>query len=151
MASETSADQVRAAVVERRAEAGVGPEVGRIAALELAPQAPLVGVRVVECDALEPALLVDEVDRAPVGEGGDEQPGDVLEGLRVVERGGQQLAGFGEELLAPLGVLGTGDVLDDIDRELGLVVEQGRLGQSQYCRPGKPSQHFAHDSGNSGT
>ena len=56
---------------------------------------------------------------------------DTLERLLVVERGREQLAGVGEEALAKLGVLGVGDVLDDVDRQplAGRLARERRLGE----------------------
>ena len=87
----------------------------------------LLRVGVVQRHRHDAAAPVEQVDRAPVGELRDGQPRDVAQGLLVVERRGEQVARLGEEALAALGVLGLGDVLDDVHGEPLLVVEQGRL------------------------
>ena len=98
---------------------------------ELVRHRDLGGVDVGDRDVHDPAVVVGHVDAAPVGEPRDDQARDALERRLVVERGGEQLARLGEEALAQLGVLGVGDVLDDVDRQAaaGRVLGQGRLGQ----------------------
>ena len=62
--------------------------------------------------------LLGDLDRAPVGEGRDHEVGHGLDGLLVVERRGEQLAGPGEELLALLGRDPLGDVGHRLDDEV---------------------------------
>ncbi len=54
-------------------------------------------------DLIEPAGVVDAIDQAEVGQPGHHQPGQVFEGLAVVERAGENVAGLGEEGHAFLG------------------------------------------------
>ena len=80
-----------------------------------------------------------QVDRAPVGQPRHGELRDPLERLLVVEAGGQHLAGLGEEALAQLGLLGLGDVLDDVHREgAALVLEQRGLRQQPVALAGGP-------------
>ena len=59
-----------------------------------------------EGDVRDPAVLVRQVDGAPVGEPRDGELGHALERLAVIEARGEQLAGLGEEALAQLGLFG---------------------------------------------
>jgi hypothetical protein len=71
-------------------------------------------------------------DRAPVRELGNQQLGDSLQCLLVVERGRKHPARVGQQTLALLLALGLGDVLDDVDGQRDLAIRahhRRRLGQ----------------------
>ena len=103
--------------------------------------------------ALQPAALVGQVDRAPVGQLGDRRPGDLLQRDLGVQRRRKQLGGLGEEALLELGAARLGDVLDDVDGQAGPAVGAedrggldeppvhlagGALGDAQQQRLGRP-------------
>ena len=69
-----------------------------------------------------------EVDRAPVCDRGDREPGDRAQRLLVVERAREHPARLGQEPVPVLGALEVGDVLDHVDREphRAVVVEHRR-------------------------
>jgi threonine dehydrogenase-like Zn-dependent dehydrogenase len=77
------------------------------------------------------AVVVEHVDAAPVGQARHDHARDALQRGLVVEGRSEQLPGLGEEALAQLGVLGDGDVLDDVDGQPGAVrlLRQRRLGE----------------------
>src|SRR5581483_12039300 len=85
---------------------GVG--LGREALAELLEQGRAGGRGGGGGDAADAALVVDDVHQAPVGEGGDDELGEPLQGDGVVERGGEQGTGLGKEGEAALGLLGGG-------------------------------------------
>ena len=96
----------------------VGPgrfRIGRVAAAELQRPLALLGVRMGEYNALEPAALAHHVDRAPVRHLGDGQARHLREHLLRPEPFAQHLAGPGEEALSELGALVLGYVLDHVD------------------------------------
>jgi hypothetical protein len=90
---------------------------------------------------------VGDVDRAPVGELGYEQPRQALERPRLVERRRQELAGLRQDPLRHLGALHRGDVVDHVDRQLRAPVaveHRGRLDDGPALQAGGPV-HRAHD------
>ena len=133
----------RPAAQDRR-HAGRSVRVGRVAAPQVVRHLDLARVDVGDRDLVRLAVLVDHLDAAPVGEPGDDHARHALERLLVVERGGEELARLGQEPLAQLGVLGLGDVLDDVDGQPlapGIDVERG-LGQ-QPQRLARVAPHAA--------
>ena len=131
------AEQLGRAAAQDRGHAGRGVRVRRVAAAQILGHRDLGRVGVGERDLLDAALAVRQVDGAPVRQPRHGELRDALQRLLVVERGGEQLPGLGEEALAQLGLLGVRDVLDDVDREVApLILEQRRLGQQPVGAPG---------------
>jgi hypothetical protein len=77
---------------------------------------------------LAPTVRSDQVDGAPVREGGNGQAGHITQRLLVVQRRGENQARFGEHTSSHLGGLDRGHVLDHGDRaeEVTLPVVQRR-------------------------
>ena len=83
-------------------------------------QLPRVGVR--DRDRTAVAVLVAQVDGAPVDHVRHRELGDVAQRLLVIERRSQRRAYVGQEGVLALGALLLGDVLDHRDRGLDLAV-----------------------------
>ena len=102
--------------------------VGWIAFPQLAHEAQHIGIDVRDVELLELAAVVDETERTPIGNAGHGQPDDCGQRGLVIERGGEQAAGFGQETLAIAGILGplarrfgfVGTALELLDRSLEL-------------------------------
>src|SRR6185437_13145726 len=69
--------------------------VDRVAPPKLFRKRDLGRIGVSDRDAPDSAATIEKIDRAPIGEAGDRKVSDVVEGGLVVERGGEQRAGFG--------------------------------------------------------
>ena len=70
----------------------------------------------VDGHAFDLAVLVEQIDGAPVGDLRHRELRHALERLPVVHRGGQHAAGLGHEALGQLHALDLGDVLEHVHR-----------------------------------
>ena len=87
------------------------------------------------------AVVVEQVDRAPVGDLGHRQPSDVAQRLLVVERGGQHLAGPRQELHAQgraLAAVTSSMMVTAASIEPARVTHRGRLQQHPLLLAGDP-------------
>ncbi len=73
-------------------------------------------------DALSPAVRIEQVHPAPVGDLRHGESRDVAQRLLVVQGGGEHGAGAGQEVAAQLHALAHRDVLDDRDGSLDLAL-----------------------------
>ncbi len=68
-------------------------------------------------DALDLTLVLEEVDRAPIGDLRDDQSRHALKRLAVVHRGGQHATGLGHEALRDLQPVQLGEKSCVVDRQ----------------------------------
>ncbi len=104
----------------------------RVASAQAPRERDLVRLEVGERRQLERPVRPGQVDRAPVGERGDRQLGDLLQRGVEVERRAEQPAGLGQQPLAELRALDGGDVLGDVHRHhrtVAVVVQHRGLDQ----------------------
>ncbi len=94
----------------------------RVALADAPGEGDLAGVDVRDGDGAQVAAAVGHAHRAPIGQLGHRQLGDLLQRALVVQRRRQQLARAREHALRELGALDLGDVLDDVDDELDRAV-----------------------------
>jgi hypothetical protein len=102
--------------------------VGRIVARGLQRQREQLRIAMGDRDPAGDALVGD-LDDAPVGEGRDHEVGHGLDGLLIVERRREHLAGAGEKLLAAL----RGDPLRDVRDRLDDEVDTARPVAHRAC------------------
>ncbi len=109
-----------------RTRRGVG--VDGVVGSKLPPPAHFVGVGVSDGDGVDGAVRIEEVDRAPVGEAGDAEPGDLIERGLVVEGLLDERPRLGEVLGPHLALLPVVDVeaRADIAEERAVGGEPGR-------------------------
>ena len=93
------------------------------------------------------AALVGQLDRRAGRERRGERAHERAELLRRVHRGGERLAGLGEQPLAPLGALDLGDVLDHVDdpQDRAVLVAQRRAAVQQPALRAGRAHDVAHD------
>ena len=76
---------------------------GRVEPAHAAHQPGLLGLHVGGRHQVQPAVLVDEVDLAPVGDAGDDQAGELVERGLDVQRAREEAARLAQELEALIG------------------------------------------------
>ncbi len=173
---ERAQDSKQLRLIEDRAEQGVGnvwppvrltraddpgkamgpAQIGRVAPVKLMRERDLLGVGVRDRDPLQGAVVVEQIDGAPVGEARHDELGDASEGQLAVERAGEDLARFAQEgdgvggafLIVDVG--GAAEPADDAAARVAVRHRPGQVPAVHAVRAPKPELALEGFSGREG-